>query len=500
MPRRPLLPRPPRPRPLHDYFFDARCWAALIFLAGLVSLDLPLHDDHSWRQGWGMMIARNFYRYGWNPLYPLSDICGEASPDYFATEFPLQQALAALVYRITGEQYWVGRLIVWATSCLGLWYFARLVGRLVGSERAGLYAMLVLTGSIAMTFARKLMPDSFSLFLTIIGTYYLLVYLEERHRLRDLLLGGGLVALGVLCKIPSVVIVTLLAVPYLRGRVPLRAKAVATAALGLAGALVAGWYFAWMPHLQEITACNPLIFPVSLSEGYTIVVEEMGDNTLFRFKWNAFYGGAPFLAAVLGWAYALGRGDWRLILASLAYSGLFFLFMLKTGHVFPTHSYYVIPYIPLMSLFAGLLLDQGRWLARRTSLWAAIALATTGVAVTLADTALQGKLEEVRLGPVLDSLGAPPDALVMFNGRWGEPTTMYYTGRRGWVRDNNHLRRYDWMPDYRSRGLGYIIQDRRRMPDTLEYPILYADDVWFIYDPGEVGDPLPEYVPKKKKQ
>lgn len=486
--------RPPQRRwpavdKVRDLLYDPRCWAVGVFLIGLVTLDLPLHDDHSWRQGWGMMIARNFYTVDFNIFYPLSDICGERSPDYFATELPLMQALMAAGYHVFGEQWWIGRLINWSVSCLGLWYFSRLVGELV-SPRAGLYAMIALIGSIVLTFSRKVMPDTFSLFLVVIGTYYLYRYLW-RGRRWQLVLGGVLVALGVLCKIPSVVVVTLLAVPYLRGELPIERKVLTAAALGLAAALMVGWYFYWMPHLQEMTTCFPLIYPVSLREGFDIVVNELSTQALMRVQWNAFYSEAPYYLSVLGFFLTVLRLQWRLVLAGLIYSLIFLLFVFKTGAIFPSHSYYVIPYVPLMALFIGALLDRSTWLPRRVSLVASIALCVVPLSVTLMDVRLVNDLKEVRLAPVLDSLGVAQDAKVMINGRWGEPTTMYYSGRRGWVLDNNHLTNYQWMPDYRSKGLQYIIQDQRKLSDTLGYRQLYRDDTWVIYDVGSVGDPLP---------
>lgn len=486
-----LLPdRRSRLHPLTDYFYDPRLWALAVFLIGLVTLDLPLHDDHSWRQGWGLMIARNFYELNFNILYPLSDLCGADSPDYFATELPLMQAIMAGLYYLFGEQVWVGRLVNWSVSCLGLWYFSRLVGMLV-TPRAGFYAMLALIGSIALTFSRKLMPDTFSLFLTIIGVYQLYRYLGGA-RVSNLLWGGVWVALGVLCKIPSLVVVTLLIVPFLRADIALRKKVYVALATGIGGVLVGLWYFYWMPHLQEISSCFALIYPVSLTEGAQIIFHERPAQTMMRFEWNAFYSRAPYYCFIAGLALTLLRGQWRLILGSLVYTGLFVLFILKTGAVFPTHSYYVIPYIPLMALYVGVLLDQEKWLSRRVSLVAALGMLCVPLSVTLADIGLNSRVEELRLEPVLDSLGVAPESLILIKGRWGEPTAMYYSGRRGWMQDSENMDRYDWLETYREQGLEYILVDRRKVADTLVYPLMYQDSVWLIYDYRGGLDTLPD--------
>lgn len=467
--------------------FDPRLWAGLLFVAGLFYLDLPYLGDHAPRQTGTATIAQNFYELGLNPFYPTSNICGEVAPDYFATEFPFLQTLSVFFYYIFGEQYWIGRLINWTVSCLGLVYFALLVSKLMAgatadetARRTGLFAMLLVIGSITTTFMRKMMPDTFSLFLAIIGTYYLYAYLLDGRR-RKLLIGGVLVALGVLSKIPALVVVTLLAVPFVDKAIDLRRKVWVTGVLGIAGLLTAGWYFAWMPHLQQISTCPALIYPVSLREGFEIFAFEMHEKSIRRFRDIAFCGSYPFWLFLVSLVITMIRREGKLLFGTLAYTALFMLFVFKTGKVFPTHNYYVIPFIPLMAFYCGKLLEEqlmSKWLG----LGVALALTVMPLRYAYDDVYLKKDPPELRLENLLDRTGSDPNDKIMINSGWMNPEAMFYARRRGFFADSSTLDHYNWMPDYRDMGVRRVVVDKRIYKKRLPYKLLHEDNVYLIYD------------------
>jgi len=479
------MPASPSTR-LEKILLDPRFWAGLLFLSGLYWIDLPYYDHHSARQTGTATIARNFFKFGINPMYPMSDICGAHSPDYFATEFPFLQTLTAPFYYLFGEQYWIGRLINWSVSCVGLVCFARITDRILG-QPAGLYAMLAVIGSVTLMFMRKMMPDTFSLFLVMIGTYLLYCYLEEGRK-RQLLLGGVIVTLGVLSKIPSLMLLTLLSTPFLLKTIPLRRKAWVFGTMTVAGAITAFWYFYWMGHIQEINHCPPLIFPVSLAEGFHTFFYELWWNSYSRFTLVAFYGVWPFIFFLLGVLYSIWRGQWRLLLGALVYTVLLFLFAFKTGHVFSTHNYYVIPYVPLMALFAAQLFHK-RWLSWKIALLLIIAGIYIPVLRSFQEIYLNYDPLEVELYQLLDEAGSDPDDHIMINGRQIDPTLMYYSRRKGWAVTNSTLEKYHWMPDYRKLGLKHLVVDKRRFDKPLRYRVAAENRLFRVYD---VSKTLPE--------
>ncbi|MBC6993912.1 glycosyltransferase family 39 protein [Neolewinella lacunae] len=474
-----MLPKTLPTITLERSVFSPAFWAVLLFLSGLFFLDLPFHGDHVQRQAVTATIARNFYELGLNPMYPTMNICGETSPNYFATEFPFLQILMTFGYYIFGEEYWIGRLINWAVYCLGLWFFAGLCDKLM-KRPVGLFSMLFMVGSIATMFGRKIMPDTFSVALVTIGVYFLYDYLQ-RGRHWWLILGGVLVALGVLSKIPSVVVICLLSVPVLTREISWRRKVNVFVVLGIGGLLSAGWYFAWMPHLQALTRCAPLIYPVSLAEGFRIFFFDALGDSLHRFHILAFCGPIPAYLFLAGVALAVYRREWKILAGTLAYALIFLLFIFKTGPVFSTHNYYVIPFIPLMALYAGKMLSQP-WLPRWLALVIVLGLAYQPLSYGYRDINLVPEIPALELDALLTAAGVPKDELIMVHDVWMNPTNMYYAHRRGWFADGSTLDHHNWMVSYRRLGLRFLVVDKSRYDKPLPYYIITDDEVFRLYD------------------
>src|SRR5262245_65991991 len=96
--------------------FQRQEWALVLALLAvgclirLWAVTQPFVDHWSWRQADVAMIARNFYRHGFNIFYPQIDWAGSA-PGYVGTEFPLVPFLASLFYPLLGEHEWIGRAV-----------------------------------------------------------------------------------------------------------------------------------------------------------------------------------------------------------------------------------------------------------------------------------------------------------------------------------------------------------------------------------------------------
>src|SRR6266446_2321948 len=74
-------------------------------------------DKFSWRQTSTAMMARNFYLGDWNIFYPQVD-WGGPGPNYQGREFQTVTYIAAILYKVFGEQEWVGRSV---SVTFGLW-------------------------------------------------------------------------------------------------------------------------------------------------------------------------------------------------------------------------------------------------------------------------------------------------------------------------------------------------------------------------------------------
>jgi len=204
----------------------------------------------------------------------------------------------------------------------------------------------------------------------------------------------------------------------------------------------------------------------------------------------AFFGPWPFVLFLIGVLYSVWRRQWSLLLGALAYTILLLLFAFKTGHVFSTHNYYVIPYIPLMSLFAAQLFHR-RWLSWKIALLLLLIGIYEPVRRNLQDVYLNYEPLEVELYKLLDEAGSDPDDHIMINGRQLDPTLMYYSRRKGWSITNTTLEKYHWMPDYRKLGLKHLVVDKRWYDKPLRYRVAAENRMFRVYD---VSKTLPEEV------
>ncbi|MBI4648842.1 MAG: glycosyltransferase family 39 protein [Bacteroidia bacterium] len=150
---------------------DFRFWLIIFFVFRLYGITSPpLEVAHNWRQSTVSMVTRNFYETDSNILYPRVDMAGEKS-GITGMEFPLLSYIAFLIAKLFGYSCWYERLINLIISSIGTYYFYLLI-RKYFNERMALLAGLILICSLWLTYSRKIMPDTMSVSLVLIGLYY----------------------------------------------------------------------------------------------------------------------------------------------------------------------------------------------------------------------------------------------------------------------------------------------------------------------------------------
>ena len=195
---------------------DIRFWIILFGVIRLFGItNPPLEVAHAWRQTTVTMAARNFYEVDPNILYPRIDI-SEDLTGITGMEFPLLNYLIYLVSLLFGYSHWYGRLINLIVTCFGCWYFYKLLKKYF-AEQVSFCSTLLLICSIWFSYARKIMPDTFSMSLIIMGMYFGTNYLESAtHSIRNLLIYSALTFLGLLSKLPAGFLLSLFALLLLQ--------------------------------------------------------------------------------------------------------------------------------------------------------------------------------------------------------------------------------------------------------------------------------------------
>jgi hypothetical protein len=413
----------------------------------LIDIRQPFVDHWSWRQVDVAMTAENFYQHGFNIFYPQINWAGP-SPGYVGTEFQIIAFIAALLYLVFGVQEWVGRSISVFFFAVSVPFFYLLV-RNVANERSALFAIGIYTlAPLSIFCGRSFMPDMASLSLSIVALYFFAEWLGRERNLWLFAATCIATSVAILIKLPAITI----GLPLLyaawkkwRGRLLLRPQLWVFTALSLI------FPFVWYSHAYFISVSH---FPHHMfgSEGIAI-----GNLSL--------YGKILRLAATSSLTPLIfGMMVVGIFLPPLTNFGrvfhwwllgiLLFAFFAAWGH---RHPWYLLPLVPVAAALGGLACDFAliRFVQPHGSKLALVSSCITFFLVL-------AFLSYVYVQPLYQSWGIPslnagieldriarPDALVIAADD-GNPTTMYYSKRKGWHFPQGSVLRLPWPADGRQ--------------------------------------------------
>ncbi len=459
-------------------FKDIRFWIILFFLIRLYGItNPPLEVAHNWRQTTGTMVTRNFYEGSANILYPRIDFAGEKT-GITGMEFPILNYIDYLVSEVFGYQHWYGRLINLLVSSLGIWFFFRLLKRYFGQQTA-FNASILLLVSIWFAYSRKIMPDTFATSFVIIGFYYAACYFEEKRRMwLNLALFTLFTLLGILAKLPTGYLLILYALFIFNKTIPLSRKIWFSLSCLLIFIPISWWYFKWVPYLVEKYQFWHFFMGKPISIGAKELVEHLGDG--LKHFYDAALKFAGFGMFLIGLFVAFRKKNKRLLwIMGLGFSA-FLIIALKAGFTFTHHSYYIIPFVPIMTLLAG----YGITIIPRKSIQIVIlgVIILEGTLNQLHDFRLkEHELAFVKLESYLDSFSKRSDLIAVNTG--DNPTAIYFAHRKGWVAGNDELLNEAFRKDIRRKGCKYIVVLKRYLGGDLYLPLTSVMNTvdWRVY-------------------
>ena len=422
------------------------------------------------------MVARNFSEVDANIFYPRIDFAGEKT-GITGMEFPIFNYLIYGANELFGYQHWYGRLINLVFSSVGIYFFFLLIRRYWNHETA-FWSALILTFSVWFVFSRKIMPDTFSMAFLLGGIYFASNYLREKGKILHLLLGLAFVTIGVLSKLPSGYLLSMLLLIIIVERPPV--KKILFLGLGMMLALLPSmwWYFIWVPHLVKTYDFWHFFMGKSMAQGISEIVEHL-PLTLSRFYDSAlkFVGFGLF---ILGLFIAIRRSDKNILIVLLLAFFTFLIIIFKAGFTFAHHSYYIIPFVPVMALIAGYFLSEIKQQYLRVSLILIVAIECIGN--NIQDFRIPTRLKSTYdLESTLDKLGKQNE-LVFINSE-EVPTPMYFAHRKGWIGYNGNIEKRKYTDSLISLGLSKIIilHEGFGTSTKLNLPILHESKAFTIY-------------------
>lgn len=458
------------------YLADIRFWILLFFLLRLYGItNPPLEISHNWRQTFTNSIARVFFELNNSIFYPQSTIYGDRT-GIVGTEFPLLNYLIALVSKIFGYTHWYGRLINLIVSSFGIYYFYKTLERFI-KPSISLNATLILMCSIWFAFSRKIMPDTFSISLTIAGIYYGLTFLYT-SRTTLLIASTLLLCLGILCKIPALYLLSIFLLSLLDKEVALKNKILFCFAGGIILLVVTSWYFYWVPYLESLHG-NQLYYPRSFSTGAKELIQNIGP-TAEKFYFSSLQSFIAFLFFIIGLLLIILRREKVLIAVLSLCTFVFLLFIIKTGDVFSLHNYYVIPYTPIMAMIAAYGINEIKNLKLQIAIIALIMI--EGIANQHHDFKIKDtESYKLQLETIADRVSKPGD-LIAING--GEnPQQLYFSHRTGWRLNNEQAKDPLFIRQIKTQGCKYLFINKQYLsPDNFSnYLKVFENEHYLVF-------------------
>jgi 4-amino-4-deoxy-L-arabinose transferase-like glycosyltransferase len=470
-------------------------WPALLLIAlafvgvaiRVVNITQPFVDFWCWRQSDVAMIAENFYRNGLNILFPQINWAG-STPGYVGTEFQLVPFLAALLYVPFGVHEWVGRAVPVVFFAASLPCFFLLV-RKVSTGRAAVAALSFYVGAPVSIFSsRSFMPDMPSLSLALIAFYLFTRWLDQDRHSFAFTGASAALALALLVKISIATVgVAFLYLAFATyGRAWIRVTRLW--ALAILAALPS---VAWYAHAYYLSISHP--------------------------PYHFFGAGGLGLASLEGYRKIFGQIAFASLtppVTALALFGLFVRPRSSRGYAFHfwligvlifivtaarrPHQWYYLALVPISAALAGIAFDHladplvqawGRGVAACVGivLYLSVACFAYDQVVPLyqpwATPALHGGMAVRRT--------SPPDALVAVVDA-GDPTTIYYSGRKGW----HFPRNFGGAVAQDSEAIRELEALRR---EGARYLVLLRDTKWWLDHYADFGRHVSTLYPRREE-
>jgi 4-amino-4-deoxy-L-arabinose transferase-like glycosyltransferase len=458
---------------------DIRFCIVIFFVVRLIGItNAPLEVSHNWRQTTVNMVSRNFLEIDNNIFFPRIDIAGEKS-GITGMEFPLLNYICYIISKIFGYQHWYGRLVNLIVSSFGLWFFYKLIIKYF-TKQVAFYSTIILTVSIWFQFSRKIMPDTFAMSMIIACIYFGTNYLENKKKDRiNLFFYFLLLLFGLLAKLPSGYLLIVFCFFYLNKQIAIKRKFIfsVTSVLGILPTII--WYFYWVPHLVHTYGFWHFFMGKSIEQGFNEILLNI-NQTLSRFYDTAlkFIG---FIVFIYGLVISIVNRESKIYFLFILTLLTFLIIIFKAGFTFPHHSYYIIPFVPVMALIAGFGLTSIKY--SKISMIILIAISIEGIANQQHDFRIKDNDKQIlNLEIDLLKVSQKEDLIIINSGSY--PTPMYFAHRKGWVNSNEEILNESYINELKKKGLKFIVILKRSFGTEIllnQYSKVLENEDYCIY-------------------
>jgi hypothetical protein len=408
----------------------------LVMLVGFVlraiSIDEPFVDRWSYRQSDVAMVARDFYLFRYDILHPRIDY-GGAQPGYVGMEFPAVPFLAAALFSPFGEHDAIGRSVSLAAFLLSVPPLFLLVEGAANKRAAFfaicMYSLMPLTIFCGRSFTSDMAANSLSIW----AVWLFDGWIRDRSPGR-MAAAALMTSAAILAKATYLVVGLPMAYLALRN---FGARAFIRRDLWLFAATALLPSVAWYSHAAALTRENYPHIAFLGHPDYFLTVLPIRKYVRIAVNTMSWLTPAIVLLAVLSLLKWSWKSESSLFFWWGAGSGLLIVFAPEDNYL---QSWYQLPLAAPAAALAGIAADwissRGREILQSCTLIGALTGAAFGLigyqSFSFVRDYYRPVAEPLRAaGTAIDRL-LPRDALVLF-ASWGDPTTVYYSRRHGWL-------------------------------------------------------------------
>ncbi len=281
----------------------------------------------------------------------------------------------------------------------------------------------------------------------------------DHQKWQQLILGFLFLTLGGLCKIPAIYLFALLLPLWLirKGGYQLKIQITCISICSLL--IILSWYFLWVPSILSKGGFQ-LFFTKSISEGI-IEMKPYLNDFLKQFYFGALRSYIALLPILLGIIWLFKN---RVVALSFLFLTIvFIIFALKTGTVFPTHNYYILPFAPVLAVLAAIGLQR---LDSRFSIVLLLLIGCEAIANQWTDFRIKPEVNyRLSLAKQVNQIVPRNTKIILATG--SNPEWMYWYHRKGWSIEPTDFSDSVKMNEIRAFGGYFVVIDKRNESEQL---------------------------------
>lgn len=416
------------------------------FAARLYKIDNPIADWHSWRQADTAAVTRNFFKDGFNPLFPRYDALnplneiGHNPNRYFFAEFPLYNIISYYFYLVLGIDHTYMRLVSAIFSSLTIPVLFFLVRNYSSNKVALISSFFFALLPYNIYYGRVTMADPTHIFFGVL-TLYLVTKWLDKEKIIFALLAGLTFTLTILTKPYGLVLfVPILYLLYRKWGL----KFISKAGVYLFALIALIPFFLWRYHIN--------LYPEGMFGTSWLYNQGNIRFTGAYFRWLLYdrlnrliFASGGFVLFWLGIITSGYKKDGMFYLSWL-FGVLAFFVVIAKGNV--THDYYQLPIVPVGCIFMALGLDylirNGKGVIGR-GINISVGLALVAMTLAFGWYEVRGYYninhpEIVEAGKAVDSL--LPQSAIVIAPYDNDSAFLYQTNRHGYTFGGDKIEQY----------------------------------------------------------